>query len=505
MRDLSDGLITLGAGASKGYGACNAIIRPVDLAGLPVDLDPGLRAWFEKDATPGEWPSEADISTDETPLEDGGSSGDDRFYNPYHFVPVEPLNKEGLPTLADLRGGLSLDRYHEGLLTGYFDCLLTAETPFFVGGGQRRDEEGGQAQEAKPYRRDGKVAIPATSLRGLISAQFETLTNSSLRVMENSYYSVRKPMSESLSAVGLVVKRGGDFYVRPLTVPFLIGRRPPYPPVWKTLFPEPVVATYVGTRYEIRRSSWINQHPNWQPGRPLVRRAARHARWQNDPLRVNFTGEAEVDGIWRTLGCEARQIPPNKIHELFLPAPFLNGFQCDSDAEPEEGLVALPQTVIERLHRIADQMTAQWRAADGLDLRPYEPIGTRPERYGKDARKTGEQKLRLRAGDVVYFEIDQHGVVSEVSFSAIWRQETPRRTFGFFQLVDQDLLPMSDVRRSGRKDEQIPVTPAEKLFGFVEMREARSRTRTSGAGGPHPVCGRRLYRKSRTGTPSRRM
>jgi hypothetical protein len=346
------------------------------------------------------------------------------------------------------------------------------------------------------------VAIPATSLRGMVSAHFEALTRSALRVLDNQYYSVRREMSQGLSAIGVVVKRtvGGreEWFLKPLCLPTYHPQLKPLSPEWRALLPMPVLKRYDGmTRQEIGRDSWIAAHPTWKPGDPLenvgiaAALAWNHAGTDVAPatavhLKKDFRIAGEPGAtiqpcIRRTLGAtSARQMPRGKKHELLIPALGIQQLFAAGEASTT-GLLPLPREVVARFERLAKEMTDQYRPQDGNNVRPYEPWGTRTTRL-EASGKPGELKpvdLKLQPGDLVCFDIEgtePNVSVREISFSSIWRQEVPLRTFDFFAGIDRDLLPMSDVRRRGpggaaRPDGEVPITPAEKLFGFVEMRE----------------------------------
>ncbi len=101
----------------------------------------------------------------------------------------------------------------------------------------------------------GKPAIPASSLRGLISSIVEAASNSALRVLEDKSYSFRRSMKDRtdiLSAIGMVIVDGstGDYRLRPLTLPTIEIRRQGDPAVlpdsYRGLFPVPNLKVYVG-------------------------------------------------------------------------------------------------------------------------------------------------------------------------------------------------------------------------------------------------------------------
>ncbi len=139
------------------------------------------------------------------------------FLNPFHFVPlgknVDGLKLDEFHKLVSGDGGaatshLRHDRYVSGTtgtesFSGRLVCSLTAVGPFVVGGsgaGQRKEEDGsgtGQREEkdgsgiVPPFQINNAPAIPASSLRGLISSLAEALSNSTLRVLDCESYTVR--------------------------------------------------------------------------------------------------------------------------------------------------------------------------------------------------------------------------------------------------------------------------------------------------------------------------
>lgn len=121
----------------------------------------------------------------------------DEFLNPYHFVPVEPpqfsakgsgwLPLEGMG--IRLGSALSHAVYSPDTFSGRIVCRLRAETPLVVGG--RHKESAGQPTLVEPFKLNGPPAIPASSLRGMVSSVFEVATNSALRVLHNRTLKVR--------------------------------------------------------------------------------------------------------------------------------------------------------------------------------------------------------------------------------------------------------------------------------------------------------------------------
>lgn len=509
LRDLAEGFIPLGFGAAKGWGRCQATIGPATSGLDALPLGTPLRAFFEHGFVPRPLPK-LDITEDVNHAPGEVPAAADHFFNPYHFHPVSaPANGPTVPKLSELeaRTGtkLTLDRYHEGLYTGYLDCLLTTETPLAIGAKHTPHPDAPTEVELFKRKVSGveQIAIPATSLRGMVSSHFEALTNSALRVLDNEHYSVRKRIDQGLSAIGVVLcfnakkghwspadKGNRSWYIKPLCLPTYHVISKPLDKAWSSLFPvNPVLKQYVGNNQkEIGNDAWVAANPTWTPGGAIVPLNVRSllswagpndvtpiaAVHRRDEFRLSIEqGVLPQTGVRRTLGCNGgRQMPVGKKHELLIPAPNLNAVYLAA-TPGTAGLVELPESVVANFERVAKQMTDLWRPPDGLDVRPYEPAGTRATRIASGKAVP----LTLQGGDLVYFDIEGSAAalrVKEISFSSIWRKAVPKYAFEFFAAISPDLLPMSDVRLQGRDESTIPVTPAEKLFGFVEVRKEKN-------------------------------
>lgn len=148
------------------------------------------------------------------------------FYNPYFFLPVtKGLSDEETAPFDEIKKGehdhIRHDLYHPDRHTGAVTCTLTTRTPTLVGNLhlKKEGEEDNEPAYVVPYRRNGWPAIPGNSLRGMIGSLIEALSNSSLRVLEDREYSVRKKADQALSRIGRIVKQGKNLYIEPLGVP----------------------------------------------------------------------------------------------------------------------------------------------------------------------------------------------------------------------------------------------------------------------------------------------
>jgi hypothetical protein len=133
-----------------------------------------------------------------------------RFYNPYQFVPVTGKvggkKRVGHTEYADIAAGTASalpggrhDLWHPSCLSGRILCSLYLDTPLMVGAGQKPDNCNGST-EVERYTWRGVDAIPANSLKGMVSSIAEALSQSALRVLSDNLISVR--ITDTKSSVG---------------------------------------------------------------------------------------------------------------------------------------------------------------------------------------------------------------------------------------------------------------------------------------------------------------
>lgn len=434
------------------------------------------------------------------------------FHNPYHFVPVKNGARHDDLSRENFKAGrthATHDRHVAGTYSGRVVCRLTTEDSIFVGACRAREATETAPAVVLPFELDGRPAIPATTLRGLISGILEAASNSALRVLENETYSYRKTMDTNapardrpLSAIGMIVKEGESFRLRPLTLPVMQAVR--LPVEYDGLYAEPNLKVYIGDRFSIRD---VTQFPfetfttdrrefyymklyldaggnrrQWDANGELPNDARQY--WKNNnfllaqtpvaagnPKRLEEIPPGELHlytrGILRVLGCEGRDdIPTTKKHEIFIPYPV--------GAEIWPTFEILPEAIA-RFEQLADQRTEARKEDSTVPPLPYEPRGTERNRLSPDHKD--HRCFRLKDGDLVYFRPSATKLkkIAEISLSSIWRdrvedgQDGARRAataFSFFKQVDPELLPFNQSRTV--------VTLAEQMFGFVEEKESRA-------------------------------
>lgn len=427
------------------------------------------------------------------------------FHNPYHFVPVKDQDgNQGHLARDAFQNGKPGHVTHDRFLTetggensmpvhsGRLICKLTIEDPVVVGGQQEEPEKLGGPKRILPFQLEGKPAIPASSLRGLISSLAEAASNSALRVLEDKSYSRRADWSarESLSAIGMIMEEadGEGMKLLPLALPTMVGptgRNVQLESRFRQMFPAgtaPQLKVYVGKQTEIRSESFDGDLPfrSYNHDRPefFYAKLAPH-RWANDhsipfgPFQNRKRGGATdylvsqlttdgqqpipaselppdeeerkqyTRGILRVLGIsDAATNAPTKKHELFIPYP---------DDLDMTRTVPISPDALATFYELAKESAD---ASDQEDPRPYMPRGTRSASLPKGTR------FVLKQGDLVYFLPNGRGSeVEEIAMSSIWRKPL-LNTHQYFSRISPELLPFNQKRTQ--------ISIAEALFGFVE-------------------------------------
>src|SRR5581483_2181687 len=148
------------------------------------------------------------------------------FHNPYHFVPVsakpgpDAVSIKAFQSDSDRPAHLTHARYAaqtklggatQPVFSGRIICRLETKSPLVLGGEQSKPGGDKDVTVVEPFILNSLPAIPASSLRGLISSMAEAASNSALRVFDNAHgYSFRRAASEGLSALGMIIIRPGS-------------------------------------------------------------------------------------------------------------------------------------------------------------------------------------------------------------------------------------------------------------------------------------------------------
>jgi len=111
------------------------------------------------------------------------------FYHPYNFIPATgKVNNAKTPTMSSHE--TRHDLYMNNRFSGRIICELKTITPTIVGNIHKKERENDDASPTLVdlYTWKGKEAIPANSLRGMISNSIEIISQSALRILDREYW-----------------------------------------------------------------------------------------------------------------------------------------------------------------------------------------------------------------------------------------------------------------------------------------------------------------------------
>lgn len=199
LRDLEEGDIAFGYGRSKGFGQCTAagLLAGLRQAAGPVTLESCIEA-LRRLAVPV-----AGATTELTPIDPGAHDLADvpvavegnlesHFHNPYVFIPFAPVQPDIWQPHASLRESRHSHATYAGF-SGRLVLELETTTPIFIGSTRGTPPGANQPTPVNPFNLNGQRAIPATSLRGVVSSMFESVSGSNTRVLEDSVLTTRVP------------------------------------------------------------------------------------------------------------------------------------------------------------------------------------------------------------------------------------------------------------------------------------------------------------------------
>ncbi|MCK9396913.1 MAG: TIGR03986 family CRISPR-associated RAMP protein, partial [Methylobacter sp.] len=461
LRDMQEGDITFGYGANKGYGS----LESASITGIGQISESDIQAFRDQCAASPQ-PRHCDEVTpanqqDKIPLSDIHQAANSGFHNPYQFIPSkEPDTNHWLPVL-----GLNADSHHshafyrdqtddgEKLYHGRLICCLNTETPIFIGADKKKNTE---PAEISNYRLNGELAIPATSLRGMVSSLAEAASNSAMRVLDNGLLSYRKKADDALRKIGMVIYTSNKCFVIPIKSNDVIKLKQAYTPG--------------------NMRDFIEKSNSWSPEHNTV------YYLDNNDMPQEGYAVGMKPGILRILGKESReQELKNKLHELFILVPLKyvdtenNKFDYQAyKSAMIQRAIEIPDPVLKRYSELADQRTMSQKSnkelkkddtCQSVSWLPFHLKGTK--RQYDDKHKIC--KLQINEYDLIYYA-DTINEVSEISFSSIWRgrvEANAGQANKVFSFIPPELLPFNENRKK--------ISPSELLFGFVQANKDGSK------------------------------
>ncbi len=397
--------------------------------------------------------------------------GNKEFVNPYHFVPAAKVcDKAVRPFLTD--NSHFQDRFREGTLSGRVVCRMTTETDLFIGAGKKKEAKDDKPAELAPFELHGKRAIPASSIKGMLSSVMEAASNSALRVLEEKVYTRRREIQdrEALSLIGILRKKGDRYFVEELPKKnYVYLGRYSFDKGAGEFNASGTLADsslrdfsvkplhYYIRNTDIRPADKPYKNPWLRSGSDGLLSEERYSTLGKDEKSEYVRGIIKHFGV---VGCDRdKDIPTTKKHEIFIKYP------THREKNKEKYLIPVTIEAWKSFHFLAEE-------AFERDKRfPFSPQG----RHG-----SADTPVRLREGDLIYYRKNAAGHCDKISFSACWRDfcgntQKDNHAPGYFTAIDEKgyLLPPSLINQHAEKPEELKLTPVCALMGFVEPKKGK--------------------------------
>lgn len=357
----------------------------------------------------------------------------DGFLNPYTFIPAFPRARLPKPLLDHEPPPRNLLR--PTAWTGRIGVTLTVETPLLLldTAAARPPEKGDPDHHVYPVRlRDGRPYLPATSVKGMLRAAYEAITNSRFGVLEphDKPFGFRREAGFALGMVPVYVGSGRRLFRLRMASLRLYDRE------GNALYPPERMP-----RHGERIKALIS-------GGPAGHRVVDFTRDLSEELQPG-QGQRCVTGIAYVTGAN---IEGKRSERFFF-----------SEGTPQElQLGRAWEDLIEDWQRsLADYRKAhdpkeihERRHADGRTAGPGERIGKGPGQLAWSAHLYDDTWLTLEQGSVCYARLVDGRV------DRLYPVMVPR---DLYPAAPQDLLP-ADLRPATTYDK---LSPADRLFGWV--------------------------------------
>lgn len=410
---------------------------------------------------------------------------DDSFVNPYTFVPATPRDRAPA-ALAD-GPAPGHDRLHDQYITGRLSVRMTVITPLLLldpSRPERADPAGDTGHATYPVlRRDGRPHLPATSLKGMLRAAYEAVTNSRLGVFagHDERLAARMPASESQHMVPARISDDGDHVI------LLPGDTPPggqakaqplLHAAWLPRYPGGVApvaypnGNLPGHGDEV--TAWVErvQHHPWD------KRDGQHR-----PPDFSFWRVRSIAPVGQELpdpidAPERGQQHGRSWHEPTGERQRVRGWICVTNRNikgkhDERLFFASPEN--SPMHRLTDPLKRQWetvisnyRAAhreqdihgrkdkQGRPVGPGRHIGDEPGRTAWSPHQYEDDRLTLKPGDLCYARINPGGRTIQGLYPVMISRQ-------LFERSPAELL--HPTLRPARSHDEL--SPADRVFGWV--------------------------------------
>jgi CRISPR-associated protein (TIGR03986 family) len=441
------------------------------------------------------------------------------FYNPYQFIPVTgKINGKPSANLAyrDIVEGKTNivarhDLWQKDTVSGRLNCSITIQTPTFIGQTRTKEANENVSAEVDGYKRlvDGREVyiLPGSSLRGMVGAVAEALSQSAMRVLEDRPLSVRKEVGQSLPALGRMAKfQEKEGYSIFALQPMTFATKWVYEQGYFRL-PDHWHKHYKGRSLQKVLPVYLNGYRTVETGgKPAQAYDHNTFLGREKPTAFPVKGDSGSVFYYAKLYPELAQYKaeeeiPSKIMGLYVKSDkFLIGQKLLDNSRQsllnESEYEALPAAqkdgYTKGVLRVLDVMA---HPGNVPTTKKHELFIPWPDDLAIDGKKTrlflmrkeventfntllkdtalkdekmpillkGYKTAKLAQDKLFYFDVDENGSICEISLSAIWRKRLPDSIHDFFKEngnEKSDLLPWNKHRHN--------LTPVEALWGVVE-------------------------------------
>ncbi|WP_214104961.1 TIGR03986 family type III CRISPR-associated RAMP protein [Acrocarpospora catenulata] len=364
----------------------------------------------------------------------------EEFLNPYTFVPAFP--REDLPAELGDRRPPDRDRLSAGCWTGRIAVRLTVETPLLLLDTARGTPplKGESGHLVYPVRiRNGRPHLAATSVKGMLRAAYETITNSRFGVFDkhDAPFGFRRDAGFALGMVPVYVAGPGTLYR------FQMATLRMYEKSGAALYPGETAPVHM------------------QRLRALISGDGRNGTRVDDFVRsgspqrlVPQRGQREVEGIAYVTGPNIEGKTRERFFYLQPPGP---------GRKPEPLPLAREwSALVEDWNRLMnnyrashdDQELFERSHPDGGAATPGERIGSGPGQLAWSPHIYDQERTALKPGTVCYARQENGRVVG------LYPVMVPRDVY---PVTPAQLLPAS-LAPASCYDE---LSPADRVFGWV--------------------------------------
>jgi CRISPR-associated protein (TIGR03986 family) len=369
-----------------------------------------------------------------------GPAGD--FHNPYNFVPALPRNTDSVQKseLGDHQP-VNHSSYQSDRWSGRIAVTLTTKSPLLIPDAANcREDTNGHKTYPLRLGVDNKPYLPPTSIKGMLRAAYEAVTNSRLSIFEKhgDRLAYRMPAKIGSLVPARVERRGNDLVLRIMEEPELLGHAGKLPRYQKSTSLRDKGESTTATKYD--DSDQLPQHGDAVWIRLNKGVVTRIRRWTPEP-----PGGGDWLKGWVCI--TGANISGKKYERVFIES-------SDNQTMP----------VTEQMKSLWKELISNYQETHEKDLekrrknhqRPQDYLGSEPGKTGWSRHVYEASEVEFKEGTLCYVELISNKVTAllPVSISRRLYSVSPK------ELLDTSLQPATEIKE---------LSPADRVFGWVNQ------------------------------------